>query len=732
MDYNYNSENSVSGVEPARKRKGAVIGGITAGVLVVAVGGGVAAYNFSDLVKNQVKLRISKPDDYYTWVTEKNTSETAAQLAESYRTYLDMQKDGQSAKTDVIFDLSDEATEMLSSVLAESDMENMGALNNLEQVKLTVDAKVKDSAVSGNILAAINEKEVISLDMAADYNAMDVFFRIPGLSDQWMTAVNGDDMVEGEVTVTASPLLTSITDMSEIITPEELESLIIKYSDLYNSYVSDVTIEKKEEVTISDITVNYTVAEMTLDSAKMEEIENGFQNAVKEDELLKEIIVDRLKAMTAEEYEESLSDSDEAADEEIIGESDEPQSLVIRTYIDAKGGIRGISASNPENSGDEVHFVIGQDEAEIRAEFIALEESEETLRMDIALTEKDEKTYDGTVSVVSDGEEISAEISDLTVVNEKKGYMSGNISAKIDEQTFALSLSADDNSQTASCDVVIEGTNYGKLTITSVDEKGAEITLPDKAEAFDINGEDVDFPSEYVDQDKMTAFAKEVLMNIGLDEETSDELAAEFGDSIYNSYYSEDDWGYDDELTFEGEIDFDDAEFDIDDEDLFWETATEADDPYADDIVYAEHNDAYLFVMDNTYMASYTGYEDTLSYNAKVAEVKDNGTYTVSVTADTEGYKNASDGEMPEGIAVLGVELYGDKNFEDSDITVKSVKIDGKEYKLATEPAIEKGDGYFSISLYTCDDLAWDDTVNAIDLSSVGEWTDIEITFEVK
>lgn len=732
MDYNYNSENSVSGVEPARKRKGAVIGGITAGVLVVAVGGGVAAYNFSDLVKNQVKLRISKPEDYYTWVTEKNTTETAAQLAESYRTYLDMQKDGQSAKTDVIFDLSDEATEMLSSVLAESDMENMGALNNLEQVKLTVDAKVKDSAVSGNILAAINEKEVISLDMAADYNAMDVFFRIPGLSDQWMTAVNGDDMVE----LTGESPSTSITDMSEIITPEELESLIVKYSDLYNSYVSDVTIEKKEEVTISDITVNYTVAEMTLDSAKMEEIGNGFQNAIKEDELLKEIVVDRLKAMTAEEYEESLeeslSDSNEAADEEIIGESDEPQSLVIRTYIDAKGGIRGISASNPENSGDEVHFVIGQDEAEIRAEFIALEESEETLRMDIALTEKDEKTYDGTVSVVSDGEEISAEISDLTVVNEKKGYMSGNISAKIDEQTFALALSADDNSQTASCDVVIEGTNYGKLTITSVDEKGAEITLPDKAEAFDINGEDVDFPSEYVDQDKMTAFAKEVLMNIGLDEETSDELAAEFGDSIYNSYYSEDDWGYDDELTFEGEIDFDDAEFDIDDEDLYWEDMTGADDPYADDIVCAEHNDAYLFVMDNTYMASYTGYEDTLSYNAKVAEVKDNGTYTVSVTADTEGYKNASDGEMPEGIAVLGVELYGDKNFEDSDITVKSVKIDGKEYKLATEPAIEKGDGYFSISLYTCEDLAWDDTVNAIDLSSVGEWTDIEITFEVK
>ena len=88
MDYNYSGD-VVSGVEPAKKHTGAVIGGVTAGVLAVAVGGGIAAYNMSDLVKNQVKLTISKPDEYYSWVLEKNSNEAASQISEAYREYIE-------------------------------------------------------------------------------------------------------------------------------------------------------------------------------------------------------------------------------------------------------------------------------------------------------------------------------------------------------------------------------------------------------------------------------------------------------------------------------------------------------------------------------------------------------------------------------------------------------------------------------------------------------------------
>ncbi len=52
--------------------------------------------------------------------------------------------------------------------------------------------------------------------------------------------------------------------------------------------------------------------------------------------------------------------------------------------------------------------------------------------------------------------------------------------------------------------------------------------------------------------------------------------------------------------------------------------------------------------------ASYGGFEDTLAYNATLADITGNGTYTVKVTADTDGYRNALDGKKPNGIAILG------------------------------------------------------------------------------
>ena len=43
-DFNSQSNDVVTGVEHAKKGKGGLVAGITAGVLVVAVGGGFAAY----------------------------------------------------------------------------------------------------------------------------------------------------------------------------------------------------------------------------------------------------------------------------------------------------------------------------------------------------------------------------------------------------------------------------------------------------------------------------------------------------------------------------------------------------------------------------------------------------------------------------------------------------------------------------------------------------------------
>ena len=116
MDLNYQGD-SVSGVEPAKKRKGAVIGGVTAGALAVAVGGGAAAYALSDVIKNQVKLTISKPESYYTWVTEKNSSELATQISEAYRTYLEEAKKGTTSNVSLKFDTSEDLRALIGEYM---------------------------------------------------------------------------------------------------------------------------------------------------------------------------------------------------------------------------------------------------------------------------------------------------------------------------------------------------------------------------------------------------------------------------------------------------------------------------------------------------------------------------------------------------------------------------------------------------------------------------------------
>ncbi|MDE5992978.1 MAG: hypothetical protein K2G87_08015, partial [Oscillospiraceae bacterium] len=250
-EFNNEMSDVVSGVEPVKKRTGAVVGGIAAGVVAVAVGGGIAAYSLSDFVKNQVKLRISKPENYYAWVTEKNSSELASQIAEIYREAIEERKNGQHAQLSLKYEASDELRDMLLEEIGD-DNSNAELIKNFKDLKLGVDAMSKDMAMSGNVYAELNGENLLNVELAADTQALEMFFRLPGLSDQWMMTSEAFD--EEDIAEAAA-------DPESIITPDELEQLIVKYVDLYNSLITDIEIEKKEEIAIGDISVNYTVAE---------------------------------------------------------------------------------------------------------------------------------------------------------------------------------------------------------------------------------------------------------------------------------------------------------------------------------------------------------------------------------------------------------------------------------------------------------------------------------------
>ena len=73
----------ISGVEKAKKGPAAVIA-VIAVILVLLLGGSAAAYSFSPWVKNNVKMIINDPEDYYSWVENQNIKESAEKVAEAY------------------------------------------------------------------------------------------------------------------------------------------------------------------------------------------------------------------------------------------------------------------------------------------------------------------------------------------------------------------------------------------------------------------------------------------------------------------------------------------------------------------------------------------------------------------------------------------------------------------------------------------------------------------------
>lgn len=727
----------VSGVETVKKGKGKMIAGITAGALVVAAGGCAAAYAASDYVKNQVKLTVSSPENYYAWVNEKNTEDFAKQISEQYRTAIDEMKSGQKSSVSLKYEASEDVKNLLIDEIG-GEQEIIDIIKNFNDISISASAETKDDISSGNVSAAWNGENLVSAELAADMAAMNVMFRIPALTEQWIdidfSDIYGyDDMNEA---VNISEKFSK--DPESVITPEELETEIKKYAALWNECISDVELEKKADIAVSDITVNYTIASVTIDEAKAKEISEKFINTVKEDEILKAIIVDRLEITDAEGY---IADLDEAlADiaEDMDENSDE--TVTFNTYIDPTGCIRGVSFETSDNNC--AKFIAGKDGSEIRGEFFVSEDGEDVFK-GILTAEDNGGKYSGALDMTADGETFSIEFADLETVDEKKGYMNGVLTFVIPPEIidseknviFSVSLSSDGSSQQISVPLDIDGTNYGTVVLDIASENGAEPSMPDKSGAFVINDETDAELSDYVERDKAEEFIKNILLKIGFSEEIAETTAQAVGRELYNDYsiiYDYDDidpgfsyGGFDDDFDYDFDYD-DDYDYDFDDFDYDPEN-----DPYYNDKVTADYGQAYICVIDNDFESSYAGYDDdVLGYNAVNADINGNGTYTVKVTADTDGYRNIMGDAKPNGILLLGIEAAGIENADNAVMEIKNVKIDGKEYEISNAQPVKYEYDIFSAIIYM--DEMYSNGDNIIDASSVGEWTDIEVTFEVK
>ncbi|MBP3243324.1 MAG: hypothetical protein J6L99_05665 [Ruminococcus sp.] len=730
MNNNLDTNDVVSGVENVTSKGGKKVAAVTAGVIAVAAAGGGAAYACSDYVKNQVKLLVCKPDSYYTWVNEENAEDFAEKLAAHYTDGIARIDAGSSVSMAMQYDLSDTAKELLKEEVGD-DETTSAIVDNLNSIALGIDAQVKKGDAQDSIYLNWNEDRLVTVDAAIQDGGNLGFFRIPELTEKWacldIESLIGEVPVEDdEAAKKLEEALTKfVADPAEYLTADELKSEIVKYVGVWNKSTSDVTLEKKADVNICDISVEYTIATVEITDEKAKEICKTFCEEIKNDDVIKGVIVDKLEAVSEEDYNSAIDDVLSNIEENTESSDD---TLSISTYIDPKGVIRGMSAKFNE---DDMSFIFGRDGDQVRAEFFITEDGEEQCRAELTAAEAENK-YSGNIDMSADDETVSIEFTNFEIVDEKLGTFNAETTFIIpDEEQFAIKFSADGNTQNASADIEVEGENYGTLMLTMTIGDSASPEIPDKASAFLIDEEfDIDALKEYVTEDEMNSFIASLLTKMGM----TDDNAKSIGDMAASSIYEENsgydyDYDYDDD-EFEFDMDDDSDDIDIDDEvdDLDLDDFS-FDDKYADDMVRAESGQAYMAIADSDLEALYMGmgYE-SLSYKAGVADIKGDGSYTVSVTADTDGYKEATDNTKPNGVYCLGVVIEGVEGMENAEAKVTSIKFDGKDYPLTSDAICENYNDEYSIIIYA-DDYTEE---NSVDLSDIGEWTTAEVTFEVK
>lgn len=189
-----------------------------------------------------------------------------------------------------------------------------------------------------------------------------------------------------------------------------------------------------------------------------------------------------------------------------------------------------------------------------------------------------------------------------------------------------------------------------------------------------------------------------------------------------------------------------------------------ADTPEFEEAVVAESGDAFLAFADSQWWVQYWGTnEDLLTYDAGVAPITGNGEYTVSVTADTNGFRFDATGDAageytPGGIGFAAVIIKdGETACPDAIITIDSIIVDGTEIEMTAKNYTNTEEGAIRSNIYNswvpspssdarCADgflytnydtnapaldNAADYSAQIVNAEDFTEWTTIEVNFTV-
>lgn len=544
-------ENTVSGVEKvAKKGKGKKIA-IGAGIAgAVLVGGGIAAFNFSPLVENQVRKHIMSDEKYYAWVNEENAETLAKKISEDYKLSLDNYENGVKGNVAFIYEPTDEVKSMLTEELEGVDepetQQLIDIIEGIGSIEIGADYNSKKGAAQYSTYAKLNDEQLITFDVLSDLDSMNVYARIPELTETWLTMPleswmeaaadeSGSSYEYQQFEQYKDVIEDIVKDPKSYLSPEELEKEVARYVGVWNDTVgSSAEVENSETISILDIEQKFSVSTVKFDGELIGKLAKNFVKEFKNDDVIKDIVCDKVGLVDEDDYKDTIDmlvdEIDEASEE--LEDNDELE-FKLMTYIDAKGVIRGFEVKHEEGNG---RFIIGKDGDKVRGEAYLEADDEELFRAELKADEKDKK-YTGNLDVIADDEDVfSLEFDNFEVVNEEKGFVSGTVTAVIpDIDPITLELKATKDSQAISYDINFDDTDYGTITLSITQKDKADVEVPADSDTFVIDPdslEDIDF-TKYVSKDDVEDFIKNLLTGIGFDDKTAADAAKEGADGLY-------------------------------------------------------------------------------------------------------------------------------------------------------------------------------------------------------
>ena len=190
------------------------------------------------------------------------------------------------------------------------------------------------------------------------------------------------------------------------------------------------------------------------------------------------------------------------------------------------------------------------------------------------------------------------------------------------------------------------------------------------------------------------------------------------------------------------------------------EVPTAAAEDDIEEAVGAGSGDAFLYINEAQGWIQYAGKKDDplhtmLSYEAGVPHITGNGSYTVSVTADTNGFRFDTTGDVnddsikPNGLMFAAVVIKDGKQlYPNAVITIDAIRVNGSDIDLKAKGYTSSDDGVeLRSNIYNqwvdsipSDAMSADGAVSPddsgyspciVDTADFKTWTDVEVDFTV-